>query len=93
MVSKDFTILDRDSDGFLDAFEFSLRGAENVGAGVTNNKDAEMRAWYQTRFRKEDKDGNGLLTPDEVPTDFAARDLDKDGSISLDEYIAMRTKR
>lgn len=93
MGSKDFAILDRDSDGFLDAFEYSLRGAENVGASIANSKDVEMRAWYQTRFGKEDKDGNGLLTLDEAPANFAAFDLDKDGLISLDEYIAARSRK
>ena len=64
-----------------------------VEASMANSMEVEMRAWYQSKFRRDDKDGNGLLTPDEAPTDFAAIDLDKDGLISLDEYIARRAKR
>ena len=62
---------------------------------TTDSKAAEMKAWYATKLKKDDKDGNGFLTPDEAPdaAKFALMDINKDGKIDLDEYVAARAKR
>ena len=62
---------------------------------LTESKAAEMKVWYAGKMKKEDKDGNGFLSPEEVKdaSKFAEGDTDKDGRISLDEYIAARAKR
>ncbi len=61
-------------------------------APLSDSKAAEMRSWLAGKMKKEDKDGNGFLSPEEVKdaTKFADGDIDKDGRISLDEYIAAR---
>ena len=61
-------------------------------APLSDSKAAEMRVWAAGRMKREDKDGNGFLSPEEVKdvSKFAEGDIDKDGRISLDEYIAAR---
>ncbi len=77
---KEFQTLDRDLDGYLDAGEYSLRA------------DPTVRALYLTKMKRDDKDGNGFLTSDEVSdaSIFAQSDVNKDGKVDLDEYIASR---
>ena len=77
---KEFQTLDRDLDGYLDAGEYSLRA------------DPTVRALYLTKMKRDDKDGNGFLTSDEVSdaSIFAKSDVNKDGKVDLDEYIASR---
>ena len=62
---------------------------------AVGDKTAEMKAWYLTKMKKDDKDGNGFLTSDEVSDagKFAQADANKDGRIDLDEYVAMRGKK
>ena len=61
---------------------------------VAGDKASEMKAWYLTKMKRDDKDGNGFLTTDEVSdvSKFTQADANKDGRIDLDEYIAMRGK-
>jgi Ca2+-binding EF-hand superfamily protein len=56
----------------------------------------KMRAFAERAIKKLDKDGNGLLTPEEFKeTDavFTKNDTNKDGKIDIDEYVAYRNAR
>jgi Ca2+-binding EF-hand superfamily protein len=56
----------------------------------------KMRAFAEKAIKKLDKDGNGLLTPEEFKeTDavFTKNDTNKDGKIDIDEYVAYRNAR
>jgi hypothetical protein len=45
-------------------------------------------------MKKEDKDGNGFLSPGEFQGgDFAKADTNKDGKIDIDEYIGIRSRK
>ena len=69
--------------------------ARTSAPAATDSKAAEMKAWYLGKMKKDDKDGNGFLTSDEVSdaAKFAQADINKDGKVDLDEYIASRTKK
>ena len=59
-----------------------------VTATVTN----EMREWAVIKMKKMDKNNDGYLSPDEATgLDFIKTDTDKDGRISLDEYIVSKS--
>ena len=67
------------------------------GADSSSNNNAPRGA---ERFKAADKDGNGLLSKDEVAAGmprlsnrFDALDTNKDGQISRDELSAARAKR
>ncbi len=53
----------------------------------------QMRAWAAGRMKKDDKDGNGFLSPGEFQGDFAKADTNKDGKIDIDEYIGSRSRK
>ena len=55
--------------------------------------DQRMRDWAAPKLKALDKDGNGYLSPEESPTNFAETDTNKDGRIDIDEYVAARLKR
>jgi Ca2+-binding EF-hand superfamily protein len=62
-----------------------------VSGGSTADK---MREWAAGRMKKDDKDGNGFLSPGEFQGgDFAKADTNKDGKIDIDEYIGSRSRR
>ncbi len=65
------------------------------GAPVADSKAAEMRKWLADKMKKDDKDGNGFLSPEEVKdaAKFAESDTNKDGRIDLDEYVAARGRK
>ncbi len=53
----------------------------------------KMREWAAGRMKKDDKDGNGSLSPGEFQGDFAKADTNKDGKIDIDEYIGSRARK
>ncbi len=64
-------------------------------APAADSKAAEMRAWLADKMKKDDKDGNGFLSPEEVKdaAKFTELDTNKDGRIDLDEYVAARGRK
>ncbi len=55
--------------------------------------DNSMREWATQRLRKMDMNNDGYLSPDEATgMDFEKTDTDKDGRISVDEYIRSRSR-
>ena len=55
-----------------------------------------MKLWAAPRMKKEDSDGNGFLSPEEFTSKtikFADADINKDGRIDIDEYVAARMKK
>ena len=67
----------------------------NPSASLPNDKVAAMKIWAAPRMKKEDKDGNGFLSPEEFISKtikFADADINKDGRIDIDEYVAARMK-
>ena len=72
----------------------SVPTAKPSALPAAGDKAAEVKAWYLTKMKKDDKDGNGFLTTDEVSdaSKFAPADANKDGRLDLDEYIVMRGK-
>lgn len=60
------------------------------GGGSTADR---MREWAASQMKKNDKDGNGSLSPGEYSGDFAKADTNKDGKIDVDEYIGSRSRR
>ena len=68
----------------------------NPGSSMQNDKVAAMKTWTAPRMKKEDIDGNGFLSPEEFKSTtikFADADMNKDGRIDLDEYVAARLKK
>lgn len=55
--------------------------------------DPRMRVWFADKMKKDDKDGNGYLSPEEFPSKFTEVDTNKDGRIDVDEYVAARATR
>jgi Ca2+-binding EF-hand superfamily protein len=75
-----FEVLDRNKDGVLSADDV----AAFPGAGKAPRNPAEAQA----RFKEQDKNGDGKVTPDEFPGPaevFKARDANGDGALTLDE--------
>ena len=56
------------------------------------SKPTDMRSWVGKKLKGLDKDGNGFLSPNELTSNFAETDTNKDGRVDLDEYIAYREK-
>ncbi len=68
----------------------------NPSASLPNDKVAAMKIWAAPRMKKEDNDGNGFLSPEEFISKtikFADADINKDGRIDIDEYVAARMKK
>ena len=93
---EDFDRLDSNSDRFLDTDEYGLRPipikqatVQSTGT-VASTTDNDMRAWAEKKLKISDKDGNGFLSPNEFSGDFNNVDLNNDGKIDLDEYMASR---
>ena len=60
-------------------------------AGTTADR---MREWAAARMKQMDKNNDGYLNPDEATgLDFAKTDTDKDGRISVDEYIRSKSRQ
>ena len=66
-------------------------------AGGTEDANVKaMKNWAAPKIKKEDKNADGFLTPDEYSGSsgpFADVDTNKDGRIDLDEYVAARMKK
>ncbi len=65
-------------------------------AGMTppGTNDEQLREWATLRLKRMDKDNNGYLSRDEATgMDFEKTDTDKDGRISVDEYMRSRSFR
>lgn len=58
----------------------------------TSSATPDMRSWAEKKIKTYDKDGNGFLSPNELPdaSKFSDMDTNKDGKIDLDEYVASR---
>ena len=67
--------------------------AEAPKAASGGSTADRMREWVAGKMKKEDKDGNGFLSPGEFTGDFAKADTNKDGKIDVDEYIGSRSRR
>ena len=67
-------------------------GTPTAGAPVAS---PDMRSWAEKRIKSYDKDGNGFLSPNELPdaSKFSEMDTNKDGRIDIDEYVASRSRR
>ena len=68
----------------------------NPSIAPPNDKVAAMRTWAAPRLKKEDIDGNGFLSPEEFKSTtikFADADINKDGRIDIDEYVAARMRK
>ena len=68
----------------------------NPSISPPNDKVAAMRTWAAPRLKKEDIDGNGFLSPEEFKSTtikFADADINKDGRIDIDEYVAARMRK
>ena len=97
----DFELSDRNSDGFLNFGEYSLKGMTNVQAtqtnpqiapGVASSADARLREWAAAKMKSRDKDNDGFLSREEFNDDdkFEKADLNKDGRIDVDEFANSR---
>ena len=73
------------SDGSVAA-----KPAEAPKVAISGSTADRMREWAAVQMKKNDKDGNGSLSPGEFTGDFAKADTNKDGKIDVDEYIANR---
>ncbi len=88
----DFSGADRNSDGFLNFAEYSLRGTPIIQAKQPTPVDPRFREWAAGRLNRLDKDNNGFLSIEELNDDdkFAKADLNRDGRIDIDEYVNSR---
>ena len=73
----------------------SAKSAESPKSAVGSAPavDQRMRDWAAPKLKALDKDGNGYLSPEESPNNFAETDTNKDGRIDIDEYVAFRMKK
>ena len=73
----------------------TIKAAEspNPANGNARAVDPRMRVWFADKMKKDDKDGNGYLSPEEFPSKFTEADTNKDGRIDVDEYVAARATR
>ena len=85
-----FQRLDRNRDGYVDAED---RPKGNGGRQAATPDQIEARARKQ--LERMDKNGDGALSAEEVPSPrlLEAADADGNGSISADEWLAFQKKR
>jgi len=80
-----FKLADRNGDGVLSTLEYSEARSENRFVGTTSS-ETDMIA----DFSRVDKDGNLLLSIDEIAFDIA--DTNKDSELSLEEFARARSR-
>jgi len=79
-----FEVADLNGDGMISPLEYSEARSHNRFEYTTSDTD------IATDFSRVDKDGNLLLTIDEIAFDFA--DTDKDSELSLEEFARARSR-
>jgi len=80
-----FKLADRNGDGVLSTLEY-LEARSHNRFVETASSDTDIR----TDFSRIDKDGNRLLTIDEIAFDIA--DTNKDSQLSLEEFARARSR-
>ncbi len=104
-----FARFDRNQDGFIDAQDAGgdRRGGKGGGKGRPRKGGAEkppragrmdpeqMKARATGHFKSLDKNGDGKLTTDEAPNPklIEMADADKDGAVTLEEFLGVMKKR